>query len=218
MRRLESDTGPRRSRALAWVLAALVFVTACEPHSGALLAPTTTAALAPSNPTLLRFDANAPAIESPDTSFVATAGERTSFRVFFEGGKGSERFLDFELQGRSLYRYPPGHPRAGRRFVDGDTVTITVSINPETLSIQFGPKGLEFSEDKPARIEIGYLFADPDLDGDGTPDPQLLPSIRMFRHPTPGAPWQPLDSKNDLLDKRVKFDEVVKFSRYALAI
>lgn len=219
MRRLEAGPGRSPGRRLLCLGAALAFVAACEPDPGTLLSPVSRSAQPPPDPTLLQFDVGAPPIQHPDTSFVAIAGERMTFRVFFEGGRGSERFLDLDLHDGSLYRYPAGYRSDGVLFfAPGDTITITVSIDSLTLSVELGPEGLQFSEDKPARLELGYLFADPDLDGQGGADPQLVPSIRMFRQATDGADWEPLDSENDLLDNRVKFDELVKFSRYALAI
>lgn len=174
--------------------------------------------VASSGPLFLEFDAQAPALENQDTTIVAVAGQDMRLRMLFQGLSGSDRFLELEFDEETLWRYPAAHPRAGAPFQPGDTVTITVAVDPVTLAVTLGPEGLELNPDEPAELELGYRFADPDFDGDGTPDPGLVPTIKMFRQATPADPFLPLDSEIDLLDQRVEFKDLRKFSRYALAI
>ena len=213
-----AELAPRVSQYLTWAIAVLVSACSGTPTSLAIDAGASAGIGAAGDPTFLRHAAAAPGFSALDTSFVAVAGERQQFRVFRIGSaSGSERFLDLDLDDESLVSYPAGHPRAGQNFVPGDTITITVTIDPNLLVVTLGPEGMLFDEEHPAKLEMSYRNADPDFDGDGTPDPGLEPSIGMFRQATDGAPWILLPAELDLLTDRVKFDEVTSFSRYALA-
>ncbi|MFQ5747270.1 MAG: hypothetical protein ACE5HF_08645 [Gemmatimonadota bacterium] len=234
MKRLYAPLRELARPARWWVLGAVLLASACTADSQRLLGPSAPGAPGPvsgklasgaspaaADPLFLRFDASAPPLTNSDTSFLAVAGQRMTFRILFDGPggpNGSDRFLELGLHNETLLRYPPGHPLAGKLFVPGDTITITVSVDPVKLSAEFGPTGLQFNPKKPARLELGYRFADPDFDGDGIADPGLEPQIRMFRQGAPGESWTPLDSDLDILMDRVKFDDVLSFSRYALAI
>lgn len=215
---------PGAGRAIGHVLAgaALAVSVSCSSPLGSPPAssqpPETAAAMSTASPRFLRHDPTGPGLSTRDTSFVAVAGQRMAFRVFPDGTQsGSDRFLDLDLDDKSLAEYPPGHPRAGDRFSPGDTITISVHIDPVILSVELGPEGLRFDADHPARLELSYRFADPDLDGDGQADPALESAIGMYRQAIEGSPWIRLDAELDLLADRVKYDSLTSFSRYALA-
>lgn len=169
----------------------------------------------------LRQSAAAPALTTYDTSFVATRGQDTDIRIRYlpTGGSSSgEEFLEFDLDDETLLRYPASHPRAGAPFVDGDTVTIRIQIDPTSLIVTMEPSGLEFDPDKPAELEIRYGNADDDWDGDGSSDPPSNESlIELWRQENPGDPWFPVGQLKDAELDRIRA-ELTSFSRYALAI
>ncbi|MFQ5747171.1 MAG: hypothetical protein ACE5HF_08140 [Gemmatimonadota bacterium] len=169
--------------------------------------------------TFLRPDAAAPALQTTDTSFVATRGVGQKVEIFYAplpGQSSGEEFLEFELKDRSLRQYPPGHPKAGQTFANGDTITITIRVDSGLLGATLEPSGLLFDPANPAELEIRYQNADPDFDDDGLPDPELEGEIDLWRQEKPGDLWEPVGRIKDLeLDRIRAFLD--GFSRYALA-
>lgn len=165
-------------------------------------------------------DGSAPPLATSDTTFVATKGVRSEVRLFYAPvppDDTGDQFLELDIEDRSLLRYPIGHPRAGALFTDGDTVTISVSIDPATLSATLSPSGLQFDPLNPAELELRYQNADPDLDGDGDEDPELEGDIDLWRQENPGDPWDRVGTLQDFGLDRVRA-ELTEFSRYALGI
>ena len=168
----------------------------------------------PSGLILLVPAAGAPALVTSDTSFIATKGVRSEVRLSYENG---DQFLELDIQDGSLLRYPINHPKAGALFADGDTVTISIAIDPATLSATLLPSGLQFDPLNPAELELRYLNADPDLDGDGDEDPELEDDIDLWRQENPGDLWERVGTLQDFSLDRVRA-ELTQFSRYALGI
>lgn len=169
---------------------------------------------------ILRPGAGAPALLTSDTTFVATRGERLEIELFYAapGGGPGEEFLEFELEDGSLLRYPPGHPRAGQTFADGDTITIRISVDPALLIATMEPSGLEFDPEDPAELEMRYNNADDDYDDDGESDPpENEGRIDLWRQESPGDPWERVGEIKDNELDRVRA-LLTSFSRYALAI
>ena len=158
--------------------------------------------------------AGAPALVTSDTSFIATKGVRAEVRLPYENG---DQFLELDIEDGSLLRYPTSHPKAGALFADGDTVTISISIDPATLSATLLPSGLQFDPLNPAELELRYKNADPDLDGDGDEDPELEGDIDLWRQENPGDQWERVGTLHDFSLDRVRA-ELTEFSRYALGI
>jgi len=164
--------------------------------------------------------AGSPALETLDTTFVATKGVRSEVRIRYEPvppDDSGERFLELRIEDESLLSYPVGHPRAGAPFLDGDTVTIRVTVDPATLSVTLTPSGLQFDPLVPAELELRYVNADPDFDGDGDDDPELEDEIDLWRQENPGDPWERVGVLKDSTLDRVRAN-LTQFSRYALGI
>lgn len=169
---------------------------------------------------ILRPAAGAPALTTLDTSFVATKGVSSDVRIHYvtvPPDDTGERFLELSLDDLSLLRYPIDHPRAGALFVDGDAVTIRITIDPTTLSVTLSPSGLQFDPLDPAELELRYVNADPDFDDDGDDDPELEDDIDLWRQENPGDPWERVGTLKDASLDRVRA-ELTEFSRYALGI
>ncbi len=172
--------------------------------------------------TFLRQGVDAPALETYQLDFVATAGQSTDVEIRYvprPGEDSGERFLRFRLEDGSLLRYPANHPtRPGAAFQPGDTVHIRIAVDdPSILRASFAPSGLEFSPSAPAELELGYPEADTDYDDDGIEDPELETEIDLWRQERPGDGWERVGDIRDL-----ELDEIeaylTKFSRYGLAI
>lgn len=216
----DSTPGAGHRRILSWLLAALLGTGACssEPNGPPAVPPPV---LPTEELTFLRQSGSAPALLTADTSLVATRGEAFRLRLFYEPEPGSsstegERFLELEWDDDSLAEYPPGHPMAGQAFVDGDTITIRVSVEPSLLIASLEPSGIVFDPDAPAELEIRYVNADDDYDQDGSPDPEDEDLIDLWRQEDPGDPWTRIGELKDLDQDRIRAT-LVSFSRYALA-
>lgn len=158
----------------------------------------------------LRAAANAPALRTTDTSFVAVAGEDYDIRIdYVNGAEG----LRFRLDDESLWRRPNG-----TAFREGDTVTIRIrQVDAGGFNFEFQPAGLRFSPDEPAELRIDYGFANPDFNGDGAVDGDDDDfEFGWWRQEQPGQPWQRIGSArvHDLTEVRA---DLTGFTRYALA-
>lgn len=169
----------------------------------------------------LRQAGGAPPLVTADTSFIATRGQQLEIELRYAprpGESQGDEFLEFELDDESLLRYPPGHPRAGQLFADGDTITIRIQVDPARLIATMEPTGLEFDPDEPAELELRYRNADDDYDEDGAPDPPESESeIDLWRQERPNDPWFRVGEIKDRDLDRVRA-RLTSFSRYALAI
>jgi len=166
---------------------------------------------------------DAGALETLRATFVAVAGERQSFRIRYlmpaaEGGP-SPHFFRLDLHHRTLIAHPDGTPIA-----EGESVVITVTIDPSDLRVELEPSGLRFNPDEPAELRLSYHRANPDLDGDGDVDlhDADLENNLLGLWVRPGAEdsgedWTLLgEADQDLVDKDFKA-EIEHFSGYVVA-
>lgn len=152
--------------------------------------------------------ATAPPLVTLDTSFWAVRGEERRLEIRFagQGGTGTgTRFLQFQVEDESLLRRPDGSS-----FALGDSIEITLSIDPELYLVDFGPSGLVFNPLEPAELEIEYDEAEDDF---------LIreSEFDVWRQELTGQPWQRQAS--------VQFEEldeidvsIFGFTRFALAV
>lgn len=215
------STARSRGRGLiAWLLAGLAGAGACSSDTSGPLPPPPPV-LPTEDLTFLRQAGTAPDLLTTDTSLVATRGEPFRLRIFYRAEPGSsepegERFLELEWDDDSLAEYPPGHPRAGQAFADGDTITVHVTVEPSLLITALEPSGIGFDPASPAELEIRYVNADDDYDQDGSPDPEDEGLIDLWRQEHPGDPWTRIGEVKDADQDRVRAT-LTSFSRYALA-
>ncbi len=100
----------------------------------------------------------------------------------------------------------------------GDSVLVTVSVDPVELLVTFEPAGLTFGT--PARLQIWYRDADSDLNGDGAVDlrDSLIESQRLglWYQGAPSDPWERMTAAHSLVER--SFNAALQhFSRYAVA-
>lgn len=214
---------PPRGWTHARAVACLLLVTGCGESTLLTDPPPPGDGLPGAALTFLRPSSLAQPLLTTDTSFVATRGEELNVRLFYAPEPGSsdlvgERFLEFELDEESLLRYPPtDHPRAGQPFQDGDTITIQLHVETDSLLVEFEPSGLQFDIAEPAELELRYGEADDDYDKDGESDPELEEDIDLWRQESPGDPWFRVGDIKDADQDRIRA-RLTSFTRYALAI
>lgn len=141
--------------------------------------------------TFVRMAPDAPPLETLDTAFWAVRGQDREVQIrYVDPTYGYGKCLRFIV--------PAGAVPAG--IAPGDSVRITVQVpDPNFFQFRFGPAGLRFDPDHPARLEIRYTFADPDLNGDGVvdaSDSQLADRIAIWRQENPGEDWSKLETRH----------------------
>ena len=167
--------------------------------------------------TFVRMAPDAPALTTTRTSFWAVRGQdrQVEIRYAYEGGYTSKCLL-FRVPAESLLRSPEGVP-----YVTGDSVRITVeSVDGKQYRFSFEPEGLRFDPAHPARLEVRYSYADPDLNGDGQVDgidAAIASDISFWYQPWTGEKWTRIPTTHDanVVEARAPVDG---FSQYALAI
>jgi hypothetical protein len=96
-------------------------------------------------------------------SFWAVRGQERSLQINYLGATGdtSSQFLKLTVTDPA---YVPGLGD----LASGDSVLITVSIDPTNVKVSLEPTGLVFGD--PGQLQISYGGADGDLNGDGVVD------------------------------------------------
>ncbi len=113
-------------------------------------------------------------------------------------------FLQLDIPKGALLRRPDG-----RRFGKSDCVQITVTVDPMYLVAEVEPHGLQFSSKNPARLNIWYGEADPDL---------LVQEsdLAIWRLPHDGDSWDEQPVWHFQSEKRLQ-TQLRQFSHYAVA-
>ncbi len=194
------------------LLAAIFAVTACSDAVGPLEElgepPVLGAAAGKPIPEtelhVLRHAPWAPQLETYELSFWLVKGKAKTVEVrYLEGDAGSvaHPFLRFRVPARAL------RAARDRRLRRGDSVLVTVTIDPVLFKVEFAPSGLQFSRRRPAQLDLWYGQADPDLNGDGQVD-ELDEEIRvsqlgMSLQSGQSRRWRRLTTEHDLPARRL---------------
>ncbi len=184
-----------RIRRFGWVVVA-VTVGACAdarpplaPESaevGALAAaqsPSSSSGSGDPAAYVLRQASYAPPLERYTASFWAVKGEDRSIEIRYReslSGFPNRPFLKFTVYGTALDR-----DAKGKRLRDGDSLLISLAIDPGTFRVDFEPSGLAFSGRRLPALRLSYTFADLDVDRDGdfdTTDVTILERATAFYH------------------------------------
>lgn len=166
----------------------------------------------------------APSLTTLQETFVAVAGERQTFEIRYDVDPIGEddsngRFFRLDLKQSTLLALADGTP-----LVEGDTVLITVTVDPVNIRVQLEPSGLQFDPAEPAELRFWYTLANPDLNGDGVvnslDDDILNDLLALWMRPggeNSGEDWERLDASiHDVSDKRLRAD-LEHFSGYVVA-
>ncbi len=146
-------------------------------------------------------------------SFWAVRGAPRSLQINYLSSTGdtSSAFL-------RLTTADPAYVPGLGDLASGDSVLITVTIDPDSIKVSLEPTGLLFGE--PGQLQISYGGADGDLNGDGVVDgtdsyieSQLLGL--WYREGTEGA-WEQIPAVQVALDKSFT-SALPHFSEYAVS-
>jgi len=146
-------------------------------------------------------------------SFWAVRGEPRSLQINYLSATGdtSSAFL-------RLTTTDPAYVPGLGDLAPGDSVLITVTIDPDNIKVSLEPTGLLFGE--PGQLQISYGGADGDLNGDGVVDDtdayiesQLLGL--WYREGTNGV-WEPIPAVQELADKSF-VSALPHFCEYAIS-
>lgn len=203
----------RRSR----LFAILLVGAACRDVAAPPMQPDVAVSLpSPAGIHMLRQAPGAPALETYQVSFWACDGEAAAVTVNYlpvAGQTVGQPFLRFNVPKNSMASDP-----TGRRIRRGDSVLITLTIDPVDFSVDFEPSGVWFSNGTPAELKFWYQNADPDFNGDGVvdaSDAQLAQRIAVWGK-AGGRRWTALPSTIDTNLPSVS-TFVQHFSEYAVS-
>ena len=205
---------PRRS----WMFAVLLVAAACRDVAAPPVQPAVVAVSLPSPAGIhmLRQAPGAPALETYQVSFWACDGEAAAVTVNYLPAAGEtvgQPFLRFSVPKNSMASDPTGN-----RLHRGDSVLITLTIDPVTFAVDFQPSGVWFSNGGPPELTFWYQNADPDFNADGrvdAMDAQLAQQLAVWGRAA-GRRWTMLPSTVDPTLPSVS-TSVQHFSEYAVS-
>lgn len=166
---------------------------------------------------ILQQSATAPALATYRVDFWAYVGQSSLVTVRYEPTAGQlvgDPFLRFEIPRNSLVA--GGGGVALRR---GDSVAMTLTIDPNRFAVDFQPSGVVFSTNAPARLALWYGNANLDLNGNGVLDGNdrtLVDQLAIWYQLSPSSSWFKQLSKNDPTQTLVG-TELYHFSEYAVS-
>jgi hypothetical protein len=108
----------------------------------------------------------------------------------------------------------------GSLITVGDSVLITVAVDPADLRIQLEPSGLLFGANSPTELRMWYTGASDDFDNDGvvTSEDGFIQKNLLTMAWTEGGddPWGVVFAEHSLSDERFTA-HLAHFSNYAIA-
>lgn len=153
-----------------------------------------------------------PALDQSQVSVWAVRGQQRSVLINYLGtlGGAPQPFLRLDVTD------PISAPGIGAIAV-GDSVLITVTVDPASILVQLEPSGIQFGQ--PAHLQLWYGGAGGDLNGDGVADgtdtdieTRLL---KLWCQAGPAEPWAAIPAVRSA-DKTFAAD-LGHFSNYAVA-
>ncbi len=155
-------------------------------------------------------------LDTYQTSFWARRGSGSEVEIRYQAVDGTwQPYLRLTVPSGALKLWPNG-----TRVADGDSVFITLALDTLQMVVQLEPTGLVFDERSPARLEVWYTGADPDLDASGGVDEtdRYIEStlLSVWVQESPGAPWLAVTSAQSL-DQKLFTAGLRHFSGYAVS-
>lgn len=149
-------------------------------------------------------------------TFWARRAVSTGVEIRYLAGDGTwQPYLRLTVPGGALKLRPDGS-----RIGDGDSVLITMALDPMQLVVQLEPTGLVFDPASPAQLDVWYAGADPDLDGSGAVDAADVyiesRALGVWMQARPDSPWSALGSEH-WLDRKLFTANLSHFSGYAVS-
>lgn len=160
----------------------------------------------------LRHDATAPSLTSYAVTFWAVRGRERSVAVRYQGG---QQFLTFTVPSRAL-----DTGLDGRRLAMGDSLEITMRLDPSEFRVDFEPSGLVFNGKAAPTLRVWYGWMNPDVDRDGdvdATDQAIVDSGMTYYHYDSGnINWKKVTSAVDPVARLIEAP-VGGFSGYVIS-
>ena len=162
---------------------------------------------------LLAASLSSLSLDQYSVAFWAVRGQQRSVQINYLSSTGdtSSPFL-------RLTTTDPAYVPGIGDLAPGDSVLITVSVDPVNIKVSLEPTGLLFGE--PGQLQVSYGGADGDLNGDGVVDDvdasiesQLL---GLWYREGQDSTWTRIPASQSLLDKSFT-SELPHFSEYAVS-
>jgi hypothetical protein len=160
---------------------------------------------------ILRQAPTAPPLATYQVTFWAYEDKASGAAVNYVTG---EPFLRFQVQRNGLVA-----GAGGTQLNRGDSVAITLTIDPVYFTVDFQPSGVAFGSQAPAVLAISYANADADLNGNGVvdgSDRRLIGQLAIWIRDNKYASWEQLLSKNDMTSQYIA-GAVPHFSQFAVS-
>ena len=163
----------------------------------------------------IRAAPDAPPLETTTVSFWIKRGETRQAQLRYTAYNGDGKCLLFRVPAEAPLRHADG-----RTFENGDSALVTIRVtDAELFRFEFDPDGLVFDPAHPAELEIRYLWADPDHNGDGVVDAEdarIDASFAIWHQDAPAGGWEKIRTTrlDDIFEAHA---DVTGFSQYALA-
>ena len=160
-------------------------------------------------PTELVF--NEISLSSYAARFWAVRGKERTLQLNYLSPMGTSPFLRLEID-------DPAIRPDGSSIAYGDSVLITVLVDPVNIRVSLEPTGLQFGHE--ADLEMWWTGTNGDLNGDGVVDTRDLEIekqwLGLWYQEGAGTPWTPIPAEKSLSDKRLEAD-LKHFSGYAVS-
>lgn len=165
---------------------------------------------------ILQQSPTAPPLETYQVTFWAHVGKETLVSVDYRPAAGKSDGAPF------LFFYVPRSGLAagagGAVLARGDSVAITMRIDPTRFLVDFQPSGVQFSSGAPAMLGLYYGNANLDLNGNGVvdrTDQRLISRFAVYTSSN-ASTWSKLQSRNDTTNTVVA-GAVGHFSQFAVS-
>ena len=146
-------------------------------------------------------------------AFWAVRGEQRSLQINYLSSTGDTSFAFLQLTIADPV-YVPGRGD----LAPGDSVLITVTIDPENIKVSLEPTGLLFGD--PAELRISYGGADGDLNADGVVDAAdadiEIQLLGLWYREGAESAWTRISASQSLADKSF-ISALLHFSEYAVS-
>lgn len=151
------------------------------------------------------------ALTQYQASFWAVRGQSRSIGINYSSGGVTSPFLRFTAT------EPTFVPGRGT-LAAGDSVLITVTVDPWVLAVRLEPSGLQFGQ--PAQLKLWYGGAGGDLNGDGMvngSDGDIEANLLgMWYQQSTDSPWSAIPATKSLAEKSLA-SALQHFSGYAVS-
>jgi hypothetical protein len=154
-----------------------------------------------------------PPLDKFQVSFMAVRGQPSSVQINYMGAAGAtaQPFLRLDVTDPT---YVPGRGN----LAPGDSVQLTVTVDPVNILIQLEPSGVQFGQ--PTELSIWYGGAGGDLNGDGVVDSRdstiANGLLKVWCQETPADPWSPIPAVQSVSGQTFT-GSLQHFSNYAVA-